>query len=394
MGQGLARQDRFFSRFDNGRCGLRLRIVMKAQISGMLLLLTHVGQADLCPGSAGGPELLTPGSASCSSTLTATGTRTTFTVFADTILRWPWLELPGGDELIFDFDGGNAVANLLGPGKTHRIDGKVSANGKVGFFSEGRGFEVNGNINASDVTLSTHALTNVADFHGGGPYQMLAGTSFQTMSIKGKVEATNGDVIVAGDFVRVSGEAQLRASGAVRIGAGHEVNVGSAGNSRLETNGGFGILLHLGDSRASSLELVATNQISNAGRLDAAGGFGKVFLEVGTGGSILNEGTGVILGQTMVTGNFDSDGVILGLDEGDALAVVNSSVIDIPALKNPSGRRVSKARKIETNAAMTGSADALRKPVKKPSTIVRNERKPRLRRQSFFGMRGGQKPER
>jgi hypothetical protein len=390
----LARQDRFFSRFDNGQYGLRLRIVMKARISGMLLLLTHVGQADLCPGSAGAPELLTPGSANCSSSTTATGTRTTFTVFDDTILRWPWLELRGGDELVFDFDGGHAVANLLGPGKTHRIDGDVSANGKIGFFSEGRGFEVNGKIKASEVTLSTSPLTKVADFLSGGAYQMLAGSGFQTMSIKGQVEATNGDVVVAGDFVRVSGEAQLRASGAVRIGAGQEINVGSTGDSHLETSGGLGILLHLGDSRASLLELVATHEISNAGRIDALGGFDKVFLEVGEGGSILNEGTGVILGQTMITGNFDSKGVILGLDEGDTLAVVNSSVINIPALKDPSGRQVSNARKIETNAAMTGSADALRKTVKKPPTVVRTERKSLLRRQSFFGMRGGQKPKR
>lgn len=367
---------------------------MKARISGLLLLLTHAGQADLCPGSAGGPEVLTPGSVSCSSTTTATGTRTTFTVFDDTILRWPWLELSGGDELVFDFDGGNAVANLLGSGQTHRIDGNVSANGKVGFFSEGRGFEVNGNVQAREVTLSTNPVTDVADFLSGGTYEVQAGSGFQIMAIKGRVEATHGDVVVAGDFVRVSGEAQLRAAGAVRIGAGQEVKVATSGESRFEASGGFGILLHLGDSRASSLELVATNEISNAGRIDAAGGFGKVFLEVGAGGTILNEGTGVILGQTMTTGNFDSDGVILGLDEGDGLAVVNSSVISIPELRDPSGRRVSTAREIETNSAMTGSADALRKPVKKSSKVVRSEGKTLLRRQSFFGMRGGQKPKR
>jgi len=359
-----------------------------------MIMLSATAVADLCPGSAGGPTVGTPGSVTCASESTATGTRTVFSVMDDTILQWNWLNLAVGDELVFDFDGDHGVANQLASGASHRIDGKVEGNGRVGFFTEGADLEVNGSVVAEEVVVSANSLDDPSAFLGGGDFSLRSGGGLRQIAVNGLVQATNGDVIVAGDLVRVRADARLRASGAVRIGAGGQVDVKSTGERRVATSGGFGILLHLGDSRASSLELVATQEISNAGRLEAAGGFGKVFLEVGSGGNILNEGTGLILGQTMVMGNFDSDGVILGFDEGDGLAVVNSSVIKVSALKDPDGRQVSRAREISTDASTTGSADAFRKPVKKkPSRMAQSEKKPLLRRQSFFGMRSGGKRE-
>ena len=366
---------------------------MRMNIPWAMLLLPATAGADLCPGSAGGPTVGTPGSATCASETTATGTRTTFSLVDDTVLFWNWLDLPAGDELIFS--GSHGVANRLGPGVTHRIDGKVEGDGRVGFFADGSDLEINGSVSSGEVVVSGNGLSDSSAFLSGGDYVLEAGPGFRQITIGGLVKATRGDVIVAGDVVRVRDSARLQASsGAVRIGAGGRVDVKASGRERLETRGGIGILLHLGESRASSLELVATQEISNAGRMDAAGGFGKVFLEVGAGGNILNEGTGVILGQTMITGNFDSDGVVLGPDEGDALAVVNSSVIKLPALKDPEGRQVSRAREITTDAATAGSADVLRKPAKKKSSrLAANGRKSLLRRQSFFGMRGGGKRE-
>ena len=366
---------------------------MKDWLPSITLALAAQAAADLCPGSAGGPTLVTPGSATCVSESTATGTRTIFSVMDDTILDWGWLNLPTGDELVFDFNGDHGVANRLGSGAGHRIDGKVVGDGRLGFFADGSDLEINGSVTSDEVVVSGNRLADPAGFLSGGSYRLEAGSGFRQISINGLVRSTDGDVVVAGDLVRVRGEASLEASGAVRVGAGGTVDVSATGQERLEANGGFGILLHLGESRADVLELEASQEISNAGRLDAAGGFGKVFLEVGSSGKIQNEGTGVILGQATIRGDFDSDGVILGFDEGDALAVVNSSVIKLSALKDPDGRKVSRAREISTDAAMTGSADALRKPAKKPSRLVRGDKKPLLRRQSFFGMRGGGKRE-
>lgn len=373
---------------------MRLVDMMKPGLSWLLPFpLIGVAVADLCPGNPGGPTVHTPGVVDCFSEATATGTRTTYTFQDNAILGWGLLELPEGDELVFDFVGGDRVANVLGPGRTHRLDGAVTSNGTVGFFSEGRGLEVNGQVTARGVVLSSLAVDDATDFLSGGSYQLSGNGGIQQLTVRGDVTATAGDVLAAGNVVRVAGEANLNASGAVRVAAGNEVDVADSGPHRVQASGGIGILLHLGDSRASTLELVTSGQeLNNAGRLEAAGGAGRIFLEVGPGGTIRNEGTGVILGNTTFNGIFDNDGIIIGDDDLDPLQAVNSSVLDIPALKDPKGRSVSMARRIETNTAMSGSADALRPTSsKKRAQLAKRQAKPLVRRQSFFGMRGGKK---
>lgn len=369
---------------------------MRTWILWAVLSLSSGALADLCPGSFGGPNVATPGSIGCSSELIATGTRTTFSVMSDSILDWKSLSLPAGDELVFDFVGGESVANRLGPGGTHRIDGAVMGNGKVGFFASGSNLEVGGSVSANEVVLSGLSLADSGGFLSGGAYQLEGSGGLLTgwLTVSGMVEATNGDVVMAGGLVRIRGDARVNASDAVRVGAGRRVDVAASGERRLVATGESENLQHLGDSQAGLLEFVATREIVNAGRIEASGGFGKVFFEVGPGGAILNEGTGVILGQTMMIGDFDSDGVVLDRNEGDGLALVNASVVKISALKRPDGRQVSKAHEIATSASTAGSADAFRKTTKSSRKVVKRDRKPMLRRQSFFGMRGSQKSKR
>ncbi|MEM1083445.1 MAG: hypothetical protein AAGI48_04940 [Verrucomicrobiota bacterium] len=366
---------------------------MKAWIPLLLLPLASGAWADLCPGSPGGPTVATPGSVGCTSMMTGSGVRTTYSVFADTILDWNTLMLPAGDELVFDFVGGNSVANRLGAGPAHRIDGQVSGNGRVGFFATGSNLEIGGSVSANEVVVSGLSLSDPSGFLTGGEYQLQGDGNFLTgwLSVDGMLEATSGDVIMAGSLMRVRGEARVRASGAIRGGAGETIDVEASGERRLTASGGTGTLLHLGDSRADLLEFVASGQISNGGRMEAGGGFGKVFLEVGPNGKILNEGTGVILGQATIMGDFDNDGVGIGYDEGDGLNLMNASVVKIPALKRPGGKQVSREQAIATNASMAGSADALRKSSVNSRTAAKRNKKPLLSRQSFFGMRGSRK---
>lgn len=367
---------------------------MRPEFSWMLSLpLLSAAVADLCPGSPGGPTVVSPGLVDCASENTSTGTRTTFTLHDDTILRWGLFGLPDGDELVFDFMGGERVANLLGSGHAHRIDGTVTSNGVIGFFSEGRGLEVNGSMQAKGVVLSSLAISNAEDFVDRKEYHLSGSGGFQPLTIRGEVIATGGDLVAAGNVVRVTGDSKLRASRAIRVAAGNDVEVDVSGQQRIQASGGVGILLHLGDSRAGSLELVASGQeLDNAGRLEAGGGTGKIFMEVGSGGVIRNEGTGVIFGRASFDGALDSDGIVLDGDNLDPLQAVNSSVLRVPALRDPEGRLVSKARRVETNTAMSGSADALRQPkAKKKKQLAQQGRKPLLRRQSFFGMRGGKR---
>lgn len=363
---------------------------MNAWMPWMLPVVAGAALGDLCPGSPGGPVVEGPGAVNCGCTAIAGGTRTTYSVAGDTVLRWTDFHLGAGDELIFDFaNADDSVANLL-LGSTHRIDGLVQSNGRVGFFAQGD-LSVSGRVEAREVTLSALDLQDPAAFLDGGDFAM-QGDVLRQLAVTGEVEATAGDVRLAGDLVRVSGDAGLQADGAVRIGAGQQVAMAASGQRRVSATGGVGVLLHLGDTRGAELELVASGELANAGRLEAAAGFGKVYLEVGNGGTILNEGTGVIIGQPVITGNFDSDGVILGPDADDTLPVVNSSVVRIPTVKRPDGSVAAKARTVETTAAASASADALRKPVKREKRIARQS-KSLVRRQSFFGMRGGTREE-
>lgn len=351
--------------------------------------LIGAAPGQLAPGDPGGPVILTPDTVTWQSSLTATGSNTTYFLSGDAILQWTTFQLPEGDELVFDFANSNdSIANLLGNGN-HIIDGTVTSNGTVGFFADGN-IEVGGSVTARDVTISALPVVDPNAFLAGGDLD-LSGSLFRQLTVDGEARATNGDVRLAGDLVRVRGDADLRARGAVRIGAGTSVTMTASGKRRVTSSGGVGVTLHLGDSRASRIEMVASSELTNGGRIEANGGYGKIFLEVGPGGTVLNEGTGVLVGQVAVVGEFNDGGVILGPDEGDTLQVVNASVVKLPTVKRPDGSVASKARVLETNVAMSGSADALRDESggERPRTVVRGTEKPVMSRQSFFGMRGG-----
>jgi len=346
----------------------------------------------LCAASlpAQDPVLSTPGSATWETIDTDSGSRTTFTIFDDTVFDWGQLNLGEGSEFVFDFIGGESVVNRLGGTGTHFIAGDVVSNGVVGFFAPESNLIVTGDITASGVTLATLGV-DPADFSDGGGYRLSGPAGYNMLYIAGRVQATEGDVVLAGRTVNIAGTAQIEAAGAVMIAGGSEVNVAATGARRLTEESGAGFVLHLGETRASRIEVAAGSEIINRGSLGE--GKVRVFLEVGEGGSISNEGSGLIVDDAVFDGDFDSDGITIRPHEGDSASVVSEASLKIPVLKRPDGSSVSGSRTVTYSAPMSASGDGSRDAAKpKAKTVARRAASsPLMRKASFFGMRGGDK---
>ena len=178
-------------------------------------LLPAILFAPLHAQGLGDPVLTTPGTATWSTEVTATGSRMVFTITGNTILDWGQFNLASGNELVFDFVGGESVANMLGGSAMHTIAGTVTSNGNVGFFSPGAPIQVTGSVTAKNVTIATMSVDPVA-FNAGGELSMTAVTD-STLSVSGSVTATTGSVLLAGHTVRVRTSGRIEAAEAVRL---------------------------------------------------------------------------------------------------------------------------------------------------------------------------------
>jgi hypothetical protein len=307
------------------------------------------------------PVLTTPGTASWTTEATTTGTRTVFTLSKNTVFNWEELNLKSGSEMVFNFTGGKTVVNFLGGTGTHFIDGAVTSNGIVAFFSPTASLEVNGSIIAKGVTLST-LNTNADDFSSGNGYKMSGGGKFKYLTVNGNVEALDGDVVLGGERVRIGATAKITASQDVLIGAGKEISIAGSGERKLKAEDGFGYVLHLGETKGSRIEVAAGRGVSNQGTLNT--GKGRIFLEVGEGGMITNESSGVIVGDAVFNGDYDSTGVILVPDEGDAIPAAGDSTLTFPKLSRPDGTNVSSApQTVSYSVPISASSDAGRDSV-------------------------------
>lgn len=341
----------------------------------------------------GTPVLATPGTATWLTEVTATGSRTVFTITANTTLDWGQFNLGSGSELVFDFVGGDSVANLLGGSATHTIAGSVTSNGNVGFFAPDAALRVTGDVTAANVTLATMSVDPV-EFHGGADLN-LNSVSGSTLTVSGSVTATSGSVLLAGKSVRVRGDGRLQAAEAVRMAGGSQVKFSHGRFGRkLDVANGDGFVLHLGEARASRIEVAAGREVNIGGKLDAGSASNRIFLEVGGDGKILREGSGLMVGRVSTRGVFDPVGIELNPNDGDAAAAVSNSSVKLPALSRPDGSKVSSSRTLVNQVPMSASADSGRDR-KAPAREVASRdtrKKSMFQAASFFGMRGGSGP--
>ena len=294
------------------------------------------------------PVLNTPGTASWTSGTTSTGTRTVFTLTGNTVLSWDQLNLSKGSELVFDFVSGKSVVNFLGGTGTHVIDGTVTSNGNVAFFSPTADLLVNGSIIAKEVTLAT-LNANADEFFNENGYELTGSGDFNLLSIEGSVEATGGDVVLGGLDIKIGGAAQIQASRDLLIGGSQNFRVANPGaGKRITENSGDGFVLNLGTARGSRIEIAASNAIRNQGTIEANSG-NKIFLRVNTNGKITNETTGVIIGDVEFDGDYENGGAILTWQEGDAAPAISEGSVTFPALSRPDGTAVPTSAPNESN---------------------------------------------
>jgi hypothetical protein len=341
----------------------------------------------------GSPVLTTPGTATWSTEVTATGSRTIFTITGNTILDWGQFDLGSGSELVFDFVGGESVANLLSGTAPNSISGTVTSNGNVGFFSPNASLRVSGSITAENVTLATMSVDPVA-FNSGSDLT-LNSVSGSTLTVSGSVTATSGSVLLAGQTVRVRGAGNLQAAEAVRMAGGTQVKFSQGGLRRhLDVSRGDGFVLHMGSARAPRIEVAAGREVNINGKLDTGSPDNRIFLEVGQDGKVLREGAGLMVGQLSVKGEFDPVGIDGYTNDGDAAGVVSNSTTKIPALSRPDGSKANRSLTLVNQVPMSASADSGR-DLKKPSREVAKRdpsSKSMFQASSLFGVRGSSAP--
>lgn len=359
----------------------------------------------LCLAIAQSPSVLTPGTSTELVEAISTGTRTTFSLTGNTILSWEQLTLPEGSELVYNFQSGDRVLNLLSGSNRHRIEGTVTSNGTVGFFSPNANFKMTGTITAKGVVLST-LNADPDEFFSGGGYSLNGGSGSNQLFVGGRITSTEGDVVLAGSFISISEDAIIEAKDSLLIRGGSEVVISETGGRGVSVSSDDGNILHMGNSKSPVIEIVSGGTVINEGRIDA--GKGQVFIDVGPGMEITNESSGVIVAGSVFTNAAIVGGVVIVPDEGDSAPTVGDGTLNMPALTRPDGRIVSQAMKVSSNAPVSASGDGgrdVRKTNGEGTAAAggalasgsgqvagnRGGAPPLLRRSSFFGVRGGDK---
>ncbi len=360
--------------------------------------------SSLCCAFAQSPTVLTPGTSTESVEAISTGTRTTFTLTGNTILSWEQLNLAKGSELVYDFVSGDRVLNLLSGSSRHTINGTVTSNGIVAFYSPNANFDMKGSITAKGIVLS--ALGGDAnEFFSGNGYTLNGGSGSNSLFVDGVVTATGGDVVLAGPIVDIGGNAVIGASGSVLVGGGSDIRISETGHRKLSNSSTDGEILHMGVITGSVIELKAGGSVSNEGLIDA--GAGQIYIEVGEDMQITNESNGVIIGEDVFTSETITEGVVIVPDEGDSPPTVSQGTLNVPELTRPDGTIVTVQQKVSANAPVSASGDIGRDAATKntkgsggdPGTVSgsgqvasnRGGARSLLQRSSFFGVRGGGK---
>ncbi len=338
-----------------------------------------------------GVPVLSSGTATWVTETTATGTRLVFQLTGNSILDWSsGFNLSEGSEIIFNFTGGDTVVNMLGGTGLNSIAGTVTSNGNVAFFSPTADLVVSGNVTAKSVTMGALDANPTAFLSGGGYTLSGDPAGFNGLSVSGHIRATGGDVVLAGRWIDVGRGAKLKATDSVRMAAGTEITVDPAANGRkMKVGSGNGFVLHLGETRASRIEIAAGSEVSNKGRLDT--GSGRIFLEVGNNGKIVNHGQGIMVGTVSKNGKVEH-GASIKPNEGDSVSALSPSTLKIPAVKRPDGSAVMASRTVANSTPVSASADGSRDRKGGASQVAGRDKKPMLQRASFFGMRGGSTP--
>jgi filamentous hemagglutinin family protein len=352
------------------------------------------GGQHLCPGLDGNPELMTPGTATCA---LDPGGNATISMSDASLIRWEQFNIDEGQTFNFNFLGGAAnktVVNFTTGSRRNSIEGNLISNGRVILVTPGQRLSISGMIQAESFLASTieaddlnELLNNQSTSFGAGP----SGGRLLRVEPGASLEATGGDLVLAGEVVSISGGAAVLAPvGSVRTVAAEEFTLANAGAERVNitTHAPFANVLTNGRVEAANVEMKASAEITNGGLIQTGGGVGKVYLRVGPGGSVINAGTGLINGILEVTPSLTNDGGFIDPTTGDAATTVKSSVSRFPALRRP-GEKPGKETLVVDTGGVAASVDNSQARSARRSQNVAANRSALHRKSSFFGLRGG-----
>lgn len=368
--------------------GRSLRLIAVA--GGLVGLLgTASGQTPLCNGQhPGNPELIS-GAASCFYN-EVNGGQTFIRLNANSIIRWDTLELRHpGSNLDFEWNGpapqDAAVLNRVegvpfrGQVGDEIVMGTVSFNqGNLIISNPNSGLTVIGTVQARSVLMATH------DLDPGNESQLLLGQSADlTGSTKGliisggRVIATTGDVVLAGQTVANIGGASnqdnaseilaLGSAGSVRIFGGENFRLlpdnvpqGASRIQRLPGGGNGGVLNSKTIRAERTIEFVSEQDTRNNGFLQANGIGGRVMMRVDQGGTLVNEADGLISADNVFPIPLPGPGQVVHPDEGDSPSPVSTGLSRVPVVGSPGSKTSSKRVVLRSSAPVTGSASAQR----------------------------------
>lgn len=325
------------------------------------------------------------------------GTTTLITMDSSTLISWRNFSSGANDELQFQFGSPNdSVLNLVEGTGSGFFRGRLESNGRVGVVAPNGNLVFSGEGQTRGLLLSTLDLDSANTDHWlNGRSATFGGQGnpgVRVLQVTGSgITADGGDLVLVGNLVSV--DAPLSASGTIALGGGQSVTLDPLDPARVSGTGSSGVVVNLRRLEAETISIKAGREINNNGSLVAGRGAGRIFLEVGSGGEIINDGNGVILGNRGLVGAFNDEGLSLDPNDPSNPNGVTSTMTRLPRRSSGVARQTRSVNQASISSVRLTGRRGL--PVKakaktpKPVAKRKSEKKTIFRGGTFFGKRYG-----
>lgn len=342
---------------------------------------------DFC-GCPGGAELLTPGTATCA----VVGGATVVSLSDNTVIRWDSFTLPAGQEMQFHFaNPQHTVVNRVTGTGTTLVGGTISSNGNVVLLAPNSWllFRPTAQVTAGSFTASGLDAEPSQFFDGSREIGFDATPQTNpTTVIRGRITATNGDVVMIGRELQVVGT--IDAAGSVSAVTGEQVTFQTNSPQNSATTGGKQIIqggvIHAG----GDIAFVSQEAMSMTGEMRAGNGSGRFFARVNDDGNILIGNAGLEIHARSASFSVKPEGEVAFIPpaEGDNPGTLSPALNEFPSLAE---NRKSSSRTVPTSSTITARAGTgftraeEEKAKRKPAALAQNVAP--MRKRSFFRTR-------
>jgi filamentous hemagglutinin family protein len=352
-----------------------------------LALVAPLSANDALCGCPGGPQLLTPGTATCE----VIGGATVVSLNDHTVIRWDSFSLPAGQEMQFNFlNPQHTVVNRVTGGGTTLIGGTLNSNGNVVILAPNSWllFRPTAQVTAGSFTASGLDAEPAQFFDGRREIEFHATPqSNPTTVIRGRITTTKGDVVMVGRELQVVGD--IDAAGSVGAVTGERVTYRTDSPESSATGGGGQIIQGGAIRTGGDIAFVSQQAISMTGEMRAGGGQGRFFAKVNDDGNILIGNAGLEIHARSAKFSVKPEGEVAFIPpaEGDNPGTLAPALNEFPSLaENRKPARTIPSSSAITARAGTGFTRAEEEKAKrKPAALAGNVAP--MRKRSFFRTR-------